>query len=213
MLDRRGGELFDTKAPPPALVTVPELSFLKKGPLVDDEPERREVAARFLEARTVKAGAAAWESLNKAERETYPRWKAIAAALAIGRNHALRAAGTDIPNGAHYTAALTDWLTKNFGNRPMPKATRYWCLRLHENLGAIEEWRATLPETKRAKLVNPLSVCRAWLRATAHPRSVDPHRTAVLAWRRFVSCVQALPADQASVIRAQAAAWCAIRTS
>jgi hypothetical protein len=32
-------------------VTLPELSFLKKGPPIDD-PERRETAAKFLELRT-----------------------------------------------------------------------------------------------------------------------------------------------------------------
>ena len=67
----------------------------------------------------------------------------------------------------------------------MPKATRYWCCRLHEHLSDIEEWRATLPESRRAKLINPLSVCRAWLRAT-QPKSRcadDPVKAATVALR------------------------------
>ena len=161
--------------------------------------ERAATAAKFAEHRIVAKGRDAWAAIAQTERETYTRWKAIAAALVIGRNHALRVSNADTPNGAHYTAALTDWLKQNFGNRPMPKATRYWCCRLHENLSDIEKWRATLPESRRAKLINPLSVCRGWLRAT-QPKSRcadDPVKAATVAWQRFRSCLERLPADEA----------------
>ena len=201
-LNRLGEELTDalTKRPPPP-VTVPELEFLKQGPPLDNEPERREVAAKFAEHRIVAAGRNAWDAIARAERETFESWKAVSRALAVvGKPHALRVSEADAPNGCHYTAALTDWLTKNFGNRPMPKATRYWCCRMHEHLPDIEQWRATLPESRRARLINPLSVCRGWLRAT-QPRSRcadDPVKAATVAWQRFRSCLERLPADEAA---------------
>ena len=179
---------------------MPALEFLKKGPPLDESFPRREVAARFAEHRIVAAGRNAWDAIARAERETFESWIAVSRALAVvGKPHALRVSNAEAPNGAHYTAALTDWLTKNFGGRPMPKATRYWCCRLHENLPAIEKWRATLPESWRAKLINPLSVCRGWLRAT-QPKSRcpdDPVKAAEAAWQRFRSCLERLPADQA----------------
>ena len=145
-------------------------------------------------------GRDAWEAIARAERETFESWKAVARALAVvGKPHALRVSNADTPNGARYTKALTDWLTKNFGDRPMPKATRYWCCRLHENLSDIEEWRQSLPESKRAKLINPLSVVRCWLRAThANGKSPsDPVKAATQAWARFTALAKTLPAAEA----------------
>ena len=65
-LNRLGEEtLIDNR--PPVPVTVPELSFLKKGPPLDNEPERREIAARFAEHRIVAKGRDAWAAIDKAE--------------------------------------------------------------------------------------------------------------------------------------------------
>jgi hypothetical protein len=210
MLSRLGAQLLVDNRPP-VPVTVPALSCLNV-PVVDDGAERREIADKFAEFRIVAKGRDAWEAVARAERETFDHWKAVAAALIVGRNHSLRAAGTSTPNGAHYTAALSGWLTQNFGNRPMPKATRYWCCRLHENLPDIERWRATLPESWRAKLINPLSVCRAWLRAT-QPKSRctdNPVKAAEAALARFVAHVEALRPEQAlplwRAVQAQATA-------
>jgi hypothetical protein len=69
---------------------------------VDDAAERRQIAQRFAEHRIVAAARRAWESIAQAERETFESWKAVARALAVvGKPHALRVAGTDIPNGSH----------------------------------------------------------------------------------------------------------------
>ena len=195
MLNRLGIELRDLNRPARP-ITMPAFNL----PVVDGGAERREIAARFAEHRIVAKGRTAWEAVARAERETFENWKAVAAALVIGRSHAMRVACTSTPNGAHYTAALSQWLTKNFSNRPMPKATRYWCLRLHENLPAIEKWRQSLSERERQKLINPLSVVRRWYRAT-HANGKcpdDPVKAATAAWARFRSCLEALPADQAA---------------
>jgi hypothetical protein len=82
----------------------------------------------------------------------------------------------------------------------MPKSTRSVAIELHENATAIEAWRATLPEKQRRRLIHPLSNVRHWRAATAHGNGKSPadlKRDAMAAWRRFVSCVRSLPADQA----------------
>jgi hypothetical protein len=75
MLDRRGGELFDTKAPPP--VTVPALSCLKV-PVVDEGAERREIADKFAEHRTIRAGVECWQAISTVN--TFEAWTKIAKA-------------------------------------------------------------------------------------------------------------------------------------
>jgi hypothetical protein len=81
----------------------------------------------------------------------------------------------------------------------MPKSTRSVAIELHENAAAIEAWKATLPEKQRRRLIHPLSNVRRWRASLDHSNSRCPQdlrRDAMAAWRRFVSCVQALPADQ-----------------
>jgi hypothetical protein len=71
-------------------------------------------------------------------------------------------------------------------------------IELHENAKAIEAWRAILPERQRRRLVHPLSNVRRWRRETQ--QGTEPHHSdvapALAAWRRFVSCVESLPARQ-----------------
>jgi hypothetical protein len=175
-------------------VTLPAFNL----PDIDAEAERKETAQRIATQRVVRRGRDAWEAVTRAE--TLDQWRAIAAALVIGRDHALRVSGAKAPNGRHYTIALTGWLKQNFGGRPMGKAQRYWCLRFHSNLPAIENWLRSLPDLDRQKLVNPLSVVRRWRRATTPQAQRDALLNAEAAWRRFVACVSALPADQAQLL-------------
>ena len=192
MLNRRGGEFFDPSAPPPAPVALPELSFLKKGPPHEESP-RRETAAKFAEHRIVAAGRTAWESIARAERETFESWKAVARSLGGSRQAscASRLRGRCTERGALHCRA--DGLAhQELWQSANAKATRYWCCRMHEHLPDIEQWRATLPESRREKLINPLSVCRAWLRATQVNGKChgDPLKAAEAAWRRFCSCLE-----------------------
>jgi hypothetical protein len=71
---------------------------------------------------------------------------------------------------------------------------------LHENIDAITAWRATLSERQRRRLVHPLYNVRRWKAATTYggKSPADYKMEAVAAWRRFLACVQALPADQAA---------------
>jgi hypothetical protein len=184
MLDRRGGELFDTKAPPP--VTVPALSCLNV-PVVDDGAERREIADKFAEFRIVAKGRDAWAAINKAE--SFDGWLAIGGALAIGKRHALKVSGVNQAWGRNYSREFSDWI-KAHGFERMPAAARSVAVELHENAEEITAWRDTLPERQRKRLIHPLSVTRRWRASTAHngKSSTDLRRDAKAAWARFCAC-------------------------
>jgi len=77
-----------------------------------------------------------------------------------------------------------------------------------ENAEAIEAWRETLPERRRKRLVHPLSNVRAWRQSTTQSNQISRHggrpeypgdlqRDALMHWRRFRQCLEALPDDQA----------------
>jgi hypothetical protein len=121
---------------------------------------------------------------------------------------ALKSSGANRPEGRAYCAAFNGWLqTHHFD---IEKTVRSAALDLIENLPAIEQWRSTLPERQRRRLVHPLSVTRRWRTATAPKATPDAVATAEAAWRRFVACMNSLPPDQAApfwkAAQAQAAA-------
>jgi hypothetical protein len=71
---------------------------------------------------------------------------------------------------------------------------------LAEHSDAITKWRDKLPEQQKRRLIHPLSVTRRWKASLAHGNSKSPQdlkRNAAAAWRRFVSCCEALSPDQA----------------
>jgi hypothetical protein len=192
--DERHGRIV----PPP---TLPVISL----PDIDREiiaDERRATADRIAERRTIRQGLDAWAAINKAE--SFEGWKRIGAALAIGKAHALRITGANAAWGRNYSRAFSDWLKAHrfdCADRRLSPSVRSVAILLHENANAIEVWRATLPERQRKRLIHPLSNVRRWKAATGQyeiQRSRDLKWQAQYAWRRFVACVEALPADQAA---------------
>jgi hypothetical protein len=121
MLNRLGAEIDNHAAPPPVAVTLPELS-IQKIPLVDDGAERREVAAKFLEARTIKIGAECWQSISKSS--SFENWSRVAKALLIGKSFALRTSGASAPMGRRYALAFSKWAQQHHLDG-MPSATRF----------------------------------------------------------------------------------------
>jgi hypothetical protein len=111
------GELVKINVP----VTLPSLEFLTKGPPPDDEPERREVAARFAEHRTVRAGLECWQAIGRAE--SFEAWVKIGKALQIGRDYALKTTGANRPMGQIYCRTFSAWIDQH-GFERMPAATR-----------------------------------------------------------------------------------------
>jgi hypothetical protein len=92
-------------------------------------------------------------------------------------------------------------LDKQHGFVGIQKSVRSVTLKLHANIEAITAWRNGLPEWQRKRLVHPLSVTRRWRTSLNHGNGKCPQdlkRDAMAAWRRFVSCVRSLPADQAA---------------
>jgi hypothetical protein len=191
MLTPRGDEI------PPTPVTLPALRL----PEIDKEviaDETRAVAKRIAERRTVRRGRDAWEAISKAE--SFEGWKAIGAALAVGKHHALKVTGANAAWGRNYSREFSEWI-KQHGFERMQKSVRSVAIVLHENAEAITTWRDGLPERQRRRLIHPLSVTRRWRAATgqyqAH-RFRDAKLEAGYAWRRFVACVSALPEREAA---------------
>ena len=74
----------------PAPVTLPKMVFHT---CADDGNEIKEAAARFCEKRIIRAGIDAWRPSPTLHHST--AWKAIGAALSIGKAHALRVTGAN----------------------------------------------------------------------------------------------------------------------
>ncbi len=96
----RGGRII----PPP---TLPALNL----PDLDVEAEAREAAARVAERRVIRAGLDAWAAINKAE--SFEGWKAIGAALAVGKAHALRVTGANAAWGRNYSREFSEWMQRH----------------------------------------------------------------------------------------------------
>jgi hypothetical protein len=124
-------------------------------------------------------------------------FSAVCSSVSSGR---VSLPGANAAWGQNYSRAFGEWIKAN-GFDAMTKSTRSVAIELHENAAAIEAWRATLPERQRKRLVHPLSNLRRWRTSLNHGNGKCPQdlkRTAMAAWRWFVSCVRSLPADQAA---------------
>jgi len=189
-----GVRIEDRVAPP---VTLPPLPWLETARHQDHELAK-ELKAQLAEHRIIRAGVDAWRLIGKAD--SFENWKAIGAALHVGRTFALRATGANAPWGRNYSWTFSAWCKENgFGG--MAKSVRSVAIELHENIVAVEAWRNSLPEKQKRRLIHPLSVTRRWRVHTEHNGGKGPQdlkRDAIAAWRRFLECVQLLPADQAA---------------
>jgi hypothetical protein len=58
----------------------------------------------------------------------------------------------------------------------MQKSVRSVAIELAENITAIEQWRSTLDERTRRRLVHPLSNVARWKASLAHGNGRSPHR-------------------------------------
>jgi hypothetical protein len=192
--DVRAGRAFGSEVVKIAPVTLPALQFLEKGPPVDDEPERREVADKFAEFRTIRAGVECWQAISTVN--TFAASTKIAKSLQVGRQAALRATGANRPAGQIYCKAFSAWIDQH-GFNGIEKSVRSAALDLLEHLAEIESFPATLREKRRRQLRHPLSNVAAWRKATQQAKGTDLHKAAVLAWQRFCALTMELPVDEA----------------
>jgi hypothetical protein len=154
-------------------------------------------ASRFLQFRTIRLGCEAWLAIDKAE--SFSAWCRIGAALSIGKAEALRTTGANRAAGQYYCRAFHRWIVDH-GFGTMPKSDRCHAIALHENLAAITAWRDGLPEHQRRRLIGAQANVKRWrasLDRGNYRCPADLRRDAMRAWRRFVSCVQALSHDEA----------------
>jgi hypothetical protein len=182
----RGGETVNVRIPPP--VTLPRFNLPDS-----DLTEAAEAQARVQERRVLRRGLDEWREINKAE--SFDGWKAIGAALHVGKLRAIRVTRSNAGWGSAYSKEFGRWM-REYGFGTMAKSVRSVAIELHENAKAIEAWRATLPERQRRRLVHPLSNVRRWRAATGQyqaVRSRDLKWGAQSAWARFVACAKALP--------------------
>jgi hypothetical protein len=202
----RGGENFNAHTPPS--VTVPALEHLPKAP---DDPaaiERKEIAAKLAEARTVRLGQEALETVGRAA--SFDSWLRIGKALLVGKALAIRTAGNTW--GQNYSRAFNVWIQAHHFDRIRPP-TRSVAIELAEHADQITAWRDSLPTRQRKRLLHPLSVTRRWRAATGQDQAVrsrDLKWDAQAAWARFAACARALPPDLAQplwqAVAAEAAA-------
>jgi len=114
-LNHVGGEVF--RSPPP--VTRPPINL----PPLDDKAIEAEARAAAAKIKTIRAGRDAWEAINKAQ--SFDGWKAIGAALAVGKAHALKVARVRQAWGRAYGLEFGAWI-KAHGFERMPAATPPW---------------------------------------------------------------------------------------
>ena len=189
VLNHLGVERF--RAPPP--VTRPPIRL----PELDDKAIEAEARAAAAKIKTIRLGRDAWQAIGRAQ--SFDAWKAIGAALAVGKAHALKVSGANAAWGRNYSREFSDWI-KQHGFDKMPAATRSVAVELHENAAAIEQWRSTLSEKDRRRLVHPLSVTRRFKASLTHGNGKCPQdlrRDARAAWARFCSCLEGLPPAEA----------------
>jgi hypothetical protein len=187
----------------PRPITLPRFDIPD---IIDTEQDVKENARRFLERRTIKQGLDAWTDIGRAN--SFESWKKIGQALLVGKHRALAITMANGPWGQNYCREFNRWAIEHHFDK-MPAPTRSVAIELAENAEAITIWRNGLSEKQRRRLVHPLSVTRRWRAATtpSDPTDFKPRCTgksetvsdlARDAWRRFVSCVEALPPDQAA---------------
>jgi hypothetical protein len=182
---------------PPKPISLPPIAL---DDIPDDvvEEELRAAAAKVAERKILRTAREAWETANKAG--SWETTKAIGAALLIGRSYAMRVNGVSIPKGRGYSLTLRRWMKAN-GFATMSNATRKHIIVLTENAGAIERWRAGLPEQERNRIANPQHLYRRWQASlkTDHGKCLAyVKRDAITAWRRFTASMKLLPAHEAA---------------
>ena len=179
-------------------------------PLPDiSEIEAKETAARFAECRVIREGLDSWREIKSVG--SFENWKKVGAALLIGKRRALFVTGANRAWGRNYSREFNQWIIEHSFDH-MPAPTRSVAIELAENAQAITAWRNSLPEKQRRRLINPQSVVKRWrasqlqsdsCRPSDKP-SPDPQRDAMVAWHRFLACVEALPTDLAAPLKAMA---------
>jgi hypothetical protein len=179
---------YDNHRPSP--ITLPPVRL---PPAVDHVLKAEQLAEHSI----IRKGIDAWQAVGRGN--SFENWKAIGAALAIGKAYALRVTGANRPRGSAYCRTFSAW-AKEHHLDTVPAIRRTEAIVIHENLAAIEQWRASLPEKKRLRLIGPQQIYR-WRAETAPKAKLDALAKAEKARQHFKACIEALPSEQANLLR------------
>ena len=112
--------------------------------------------------RVIRQGRQALKMLNSDQNFTW--WLDVGDAILIGREEAMREAGTNQPEGGRYNRLFGEWLARE--KLDFDKGDRSRLLQVMDNRLAIEGWRMTLPLVERRNLNHPSTVLRKWKAST-----------------------------------------------
>ena len=112
--------------------------------------------------RVIRQGRQALKMLNSDQNFTW--WLDVGDAILIGREEAMREAGTNQPEGGRYNRLFGEWLVRE--KLDFDKGDRSRLLQVMDNRLAIEGWRMTLPLVERRNLNHPSTVLRKWKAST-----------------------------------------------
>ncbi len=125
--------------------------------------------------RVIKRGEIA---IRRLTRETGSRdvhdWWDVAEAWKMGRDEAIRRAGSNGPYGETYRHLIGDWLVKHpkFADDCIPSSTRANLIEMQENRIEIQAWYATVPLKKRMKINSPSAILKHWKKSKEPPGPV-----------------------------------------
>jgi hypothetical protein len=122
-----------------------------------------------------RRGTAAWNQLKKSK--DWGHWVIVGEALLAGRNMAMRAAGTNRPEGRGYNEQFSAYID-HYKLAEIPKDVRAHLLQLMEHRVEIEEYRQSLPLGERLRLNHPSVMIRNWRKATAENKPESLQRKA-----------------------------------
>lgn len=114
----------------------------------------------------IGAGQAAWQRLRDRERRSFDDWILVGSALLLLRATAMRQAATNTPFGAKYNKIFGSLLRER-GFDDIDNQQRYRAIQVVEHRQEIEQWRASLPEKKSARMNHPNPCWHGWKRSQA----------------------------------------------
>ena len=127
-----------------------------------DDPDNEDVDPDEV----VKSGTKAWERLKREVH--WGDWMVVGQAMQIGRERAMKNAGTDKPEGSKYNRFFSEWLAANKLDE-IDQATRSRLFSIIDNWDAVWKWRERLTLTERLSLNHPNAVWRKYKKAFAEP--------------------------------------------
>ena len=130
------------------------------GPKRDQAIDLAEDLATEHEARIEEIAAQAAERISRGQH--WLDWLAIGEGLVVGRQRAMRRAGTNRPEGSAYNRSFGNWMDEHKWARDLDKATRNHAMWCADHRAEIEYWRETLASNIRANLNHPTSIKRRY---------------------------------------------------